>query len=87
MESSLSPGKSPAVESPSPWSKLLDKTQQLKASVIAKVEHPFRGIKCSFGFIKVRYKGLIKNTPHLVTLFAVGNLWIEPRMLLRGPKG
>jgi IS5 family transposase len=57
------------------WSKLPDKTQQLKASVVAKVGHPFRGIKCSFGFIEVRYKGVIKNTAHLVTLFAPGNFW------------
>ena len=29
----------------------------------------FRVIKCQFGFTKVRYKGLAKNTAQLVTLF------------------
>jgi IS5 family transposase len=32
-------------------------TQYLKASIRAKVEHPFRVIKRQFGFIKARYKG------------------------------
>ena len=45
-----------------PWGSLLDKAEQLKASIRAKVEHPFRVIKCQFGFTKVRYKGLEKNT-------------------------
>jgi hypothetical protein len=35
------------------------KSQQiLKASIRAKVEHPFRVIKRQFGFTKVRYRGL-----------------------------
>ncbi len=33
-------------------------TEYLKASVRAKVEHPFRIIKCKFGFVKARYRGL-----------------------------
>jgi IS5 family transposase len=39
----------------------------LPASVRAKVEHPFRVIKCQFGFTKVRYKGLAKNAAQLMT--------------------
>lgn len=31
--------------------------ESLKTSIRAKVEHPFRIIKCQFGFIKARYKG------------------------------
>jgi hypothetical protein len=31
----------------------------------AKVEHPFRVIKRVFGFVKVRYRGLAKNTQWL----------------------
>ena len=53
---------------------LLDKAEQMKASVRTKVEHPFRVIKWQFGFTKVRYKGLAKNTAQLVTLFALSNL-------------
>jgi IS5 family transposase len=61
---------------------LLDKAEQMKASVRAKVEHPFRVIKCQFGFTKVRYKGLAKNTAQLVTLFALSNLWMARRQLM-----
>ena len=58
----------------SPWAGLLDKAEQLKSSVRAKVEHHLRVIKCQFGFTKVRYKRLAKNTAQLVTLFALSNL-------------
>ena len=33
----------------------------MKASIRAKVEHPFRIIKRQFGFVKARYKGLLKT--------------------------
>jgi len=36
--------------------------EQLKARVRAKVEHPFRVVKQQFGYAKVRYRGLAKNT-------------------------
>lgn len=39
------------------------------------VEHPFRVVKRQFGFVKVRYRGLAKNTGKIVTLFALTNLW------------
>ena len=39
-----------------------------KASVRAKVEHPFLYIKRHFGYAKVRYRGLSKNTQRLMTL-------------------
>ena len=42
----------------------------------AKVEHPFRVIKRQFGLMKVRFRGLAKNTAHVVTLFALSNLWM-----------
>ena len=54
-----------------------------KASVRAKVEHPFRVLKRQFGFTKVRYRGLAKNTAQIVTLFALGNLWMARRRLMR----
>ncbi|EGQ95940.1 transposase insH for insertion sequence element IS5 domain protein [Vibrio cholerae HC-49A2] len=46
----------------------------MKASIRAKVEHPFRIIKCQFGFIKARYKGLMKNDNQLAMLFTLANL-------------
>ena len=55
---------------------LIDQAEKLKASVRAKVEHPFRVIKRQFGFIKVRYRGLKKNTGQPITLFALSNLWM-----------
>jgi transposase, IS5 family len=54
--------------------KLLEK---VKASIRAKVEHPFRVIKQQFGFTKVRYKGMSKNDNHLQTMFALANLYIN----------
>ena len=70
----MRPGQRRALNKHSPWGSLLDKAEQLKASVRAKVEHPFRVIKCQFGFNKVRYKGLAKNTAQLITLFALSNV-------------
>jgi IS5 family transposase len=67
-----------------PWGNLIDKAEQLKARVRAEVEHPFRVPKCQFGFTKVRYKGLAKNTAQLVTLFALGNLWMARKRILQG---
>ena len=54
-----------------------------KAGVRAKVEHPFRVIKRQFGFVKVRYRGLKKNTQHLFTLFALSNLWMVRGKLMQ----
>ncbi len=59
------------------------KAEQLKASVRAKVEHPFRVIKLQFGHTKVRYRGLKKNTAQLLTLFALSNIWIARSRLLQ----
>lgn len=50
------------------------KREHRKTSVRAKVEHPFRVIKRQFGLMKVRFRGLTKNTAHVVTLFALSNL-------------
>ena len=58
------------------------KIEKAKAQVRAKVEHPFRVIKRQFGFTKVRFRGLAKNTAQLVTLFALSNLWMVRRHLL-----
>ncbi len=57
--------------------------EHFKASVRAKVEHPFRVIKRQFGYMKVRYRGLAKNTAQVLTLFALSNLWMARRHLLQ----
>lgn len=59
--------------------------EHYKASVRAKVEHPFRVIKRQFGYVKVRYRGLAKNTSQVLTLFALSNLWMARRRLLLLP--
>jgi transposase, IS5 family len=61
---------------------ILDEIEKLKASVRAKVEHPFRVIKRQFGHTKVRYRGLAKNTAQLKTLFALSNLWMARGKLM-----
>jgi IS5 family transposase len=58
------------------------KQEYQKASIRAKVEHPFRVIKRQFGLAKVRFKGLAKNTAHVITLFALSNLWMVRRKLI-----
>lgn len=78
----MQPGKRKALKLSLQWAKLLEKAEQLKASVRAKVEHPFRLIKQQFGYAKVRYRGLTKNTSRLTMLFALGNLWMARRQLL-----
>jgi len=47
-----------------------------------KVEHAFRVIKRQFGYTKVRFRGLAKNTAQQVTLFALSNLWMMRYQLL-----
>jgi transposase, IS5 family len=62
-----------------------ERVEKMKASIRAKVEHPFRVIKRQFGFTKVRYRGLAKNTAQIVTLFALSNLWMARRHLIGAP--
>jgi IS5 family transposase len=62
-----------------------ERIEKMKASIRAKVEHPFRVLKRQFGFTKVRYRGLAKNTAQIVTLFALGNLWMARRQLMGAP--
>lgn len=47
-----------------------------------QIENSFRVIKWQFGYTKVRFRGLVKNTAQLVTLFVLSNLWIARRHLL-----
>ena len=60
----------------------VQKAEHRKASMRAKVEHPFRVVKRQFGLVKVRFRGLAKNTAHVVTLFALSNLWMVRKQLM-----
>ena len=64
---------------------IAERVEKMKASIRAKVEHPFRVLKRQFGFTKVRYRGLTKNTAQLTTLFALSNLWMARRQLMKAP--
>jgi IS5 family transposase len=46
-----------------------------KARVRSKVEHAFRILKRTFGFTKVRYRGIGKNHQWLCAAFALVNLY------------
>jgi IS5 family transposase len=70
-----------------PWRAVTEQVEKLKASVRAKVEHPFRVIKRQFGHTKVRYRGLKKNTAQLITLFALPNIWMARSRLLHWAQG
>lgn len=78
----MRPGLRKQLDKAHPVDALVNKIEYLKASMRAKVEHPFRVIKRQFGHLKVRYRGLKKNTAQLVTLFALSNLWMARGKLL-----
>lgn len=60
---------------------LLEKIEHTKASIRAKVEHPFHVVKNLFRHRKARYKGLAKNTAQLFSLFGFANLVLARRWL------
>jgi IS5 family transposase len=78
----MRPGKRKALNKDNEADALTDKAEKLKAGIRAKVEHPFRVIKRQFGYVKVRYRGLKKNTAQLIMLFALSNLWMVRRKLI-----
>ena len=83
----MRPGKRKALDKSTAMGAILDQLEQAKARIRAKVEHPFRVIKRQFGHVKVRYRGLAKNTAQLHTLFALSNLWMVRRTLLQEMRG
>ncbi len=83
----MRPGKRKALDLSSALAAKIDQVEQIKASIRAKVEHPFRVIKQQFGHAKVRYRGLAKNTARLQVMFALSNLWMVRKTLLQGAQG
>ena len=78
----MQPGKRRQLDPTRKWARLIEKAEQLKASIRAKVEHPFHVIKNLFRHKKTRYKGLAKNEAQLFSLFGLANLVIAKRSLL-----
>ena len=80
----MRPGKRKELDKQNkPRDALIDLLEKIKAGIRAKVEHPFRVLKRQFGYGKVRYRGLKKNTLQLTTLFALSNLWMARHQLLK----
>ena len=79
----MRPGKRKALSKDTPMGAIMDKLEKNKASIRAVGEHPFRVLKRQFGYVKVRYRGLEKNTAQLHTLFALSNIWTARRRLLQ----
>lgn len=87
----LRPGKRKALPK-NPWGERMEWIEQAKASIRAKVEHPFHVVKNLFRHRKTRYRGLDKNTKQLFTLFGLANLlrarkWLLPSDAQVAPAG
>lgn len=82
----MMPGKRKALDKSKAVDALVDQLETIKARIRAKVEHPFRVIKCQFGHRKTRYRGLAKNTSQLLVMFALSNLWMVRKRILQGPQ-
>lgn len=78
----MRPGKRRLLDKSDPRDAIAEQLEHVKARIRAKVEHPFRVIKRQFGHMKVRYRGLEKNTAQLHTLFALSNLWMARHRLI-----
>lgn len=65
-----------------PMGQIMRALYEIKARIRAKVEHPLRVIRRQFGYTKVRYRDLAKNTAQLQILFALSNLWIVRQQLM-----
>jgi IS5 family transposase len=61
----------------------VERANRTKSKVQARVEHSIGVIKRVFGFTKVRYRGLKKNTHRLLVTCALGNIFMARRHLLR----
>lgn len=59
------------------WERYID---YRKSAIRCKVEHAFKIIKDTFGFRKVRYRGIAKNLNKLNVLFACANLLMVKRV-------
>src|ERR1700742_2654604 len=79
----MKPGKRRQLDLSDRLDAIYDQIERLKAGIRAKVEHPFRVLKQHFGYTKTRYRGLMKNTAQITTLFALCNLWMARKTLCK----
>ncbi|CUB08211.1 Transposase DDE domain [Tepidiphilus thermophilus] len=83
----MRPGKRRALDKRTFLGQVMDALERTKARIRAKGEHPFRVLKCQFGYRKTPYRGLAKNGAQLNVLFALVNLWLARKALLAAPDG
>lgn len=81
----MRPGKRRALDKRTFLGQVMDALERTKARIRAKGEHPFRVLKCQFGYRKTPYRGLAKNGAQLNVLFALVNLWLARKALLAAP--
>jgi IS5 family transposase len=72
----MKPGKRKALGKANANDAMVDQVETIRANIRVKEEHPFRVTKRQFAYVKVRYRGLKKNTAQLTSLFALSNLWM-----------
>jgi IS5 family transposase len=58
------------------------KRNRRNSAIRARVEHLFRIIKRQFGYTRVRYRGLAKNTAQVMVLIGLANLYALRRRLV-----
>ena len=63
----------------SPYHKSINRSRSRRR---ARGEFAFHIVKRLWGFAKVRYRGLVKNTARALTMFALANLYLMRRRLL-----
>ncbi len=68
------PGRRIALDLNSPSAAMIDKVEQIKASIRAKVERPYRVIKRQSAQMTTRCRALKANTAHHNNLFAMASL-------------
>jgi len=78
----MQPGKRRKLDLTRKWAQLLDKAERLKASVRAKVEHPFHVVKNLFRHRKARYKGLAKNATRAFVALGLANIYLARKRLV-----
>jgi IS5 family transposase len=66
-----------------PLSARWKQVNRARSTVRARGEHAFRVVKQLWGFAKVRYRGLAKNTARAYAAFGLANLYMARRDLLR----
>ena len=54
-----------------------------RAAIRARAKHIFPVVKCRFGYVRVRYRGLEKNAVQVLRLIGLTNLYLSCGRLMR----